>query len=473
MVRVRLSPTANLLRNSRLFALPQALTPPQEQPTSRTVTESDSATLPHPIRAAIVTPASSLLKGDWGLKRPLPAKTTSARSSRPVVRLNALDTFEHTTDFESAADHTVTLEKFQELHLPMSLPEKISYSSSQPPRHSSPFETRLDNTETSAGLDDPAAKKFRHSGPYLASQTEAEFQAYLKTVRRNKPKIMEKLREFFIAKRTTERRKQAQDSGNFEEIDTPFEFVEEEFQAYVKSLRTDPISLGAAIFQILDLPPPPAIPSDMISQMARQTYLHPPAPKLSSDEYVASGPPKTHPSAGLSYTRSHALLYNHPRFGPQTYQRPVEARVLRPKGRFKNKGGKAVGGVAGIVVEDINAMAFNEHEGPAGIDQFDAAIPGGAKYWVNPVRASVNSHGRIDLASYRATVNTRAPYGITEYQKPKPKHVSRVISQSGQRQVPRLDRARPLPGTFSASEDLGSPADNPESLARDLMKSLT
>ncbi|PYI22002.1 hypothetical protein BO99DRAFT_400361 [Aspergillus violaceofuscus CBS 115571] len=469
MVTARLSPTANLLRKSRVFALPQALAPPQERPTSRQVFESDSATLPHPIRAAIVTPSSSLLKGDWGLKRPLPAKTTSARSSRPVVRLNALDTFEHTTDFESAADHTVTLEKFQELHLPMSLPEKVSYSSNMAPRHSSPFEARLDNTEKSNGLRDPAAKKFRHSGPYLASQTEAEFQAYLDTVRRDKPKIMKKLRSYFLAKKKAERRKQAQDSGDFAGIDEPFVFDAEEFQAYVKSLRTDPFSLGPVIFQILDLPPPPMIPSDLIGK----TYYLPPAPQLSAPEYVASGPPKTHPSAGLSYTRSHALVYNHPRFGPQTYQRPVEARVLRPKGRFKNKGGNAVGGVAGIVVEDLNAMAFTEYDGPAGIDQFDVSIPGGAKYWVNPIRASINSHGRIDLASYRATVTSRAPYGITEYQKPRIMKAPRYVAHSGQRQVPRLDRARPQTGTFSASEDLGSPADNPEALARDLMKSFT
>src|SRR5947207_4919817 len=107
----RVSPAANLLRKSRLFALPPSLSPPVQPPTSSQVSESDTATLPYPIRAAIETPRSSLARGDWGLKRPLPSKSTTTSSSSPVVRVNYLDTFEHITDFESAADHTVTLEK--------------------------------------------------------------------------------------------------------------------------------------------------------------------------------------------------------------------------------------------------------------------------------------------------------------------------------------------------------------------------
>ncbi|PYH47572.1 mitochondrial 37S ribosomal protein bS1m [Aspergillus saccharolyticus JOP 1030-1] len=464
MVKARLSPAANLLRKSRLFALPQALTPPQGLPAARNVHESDSATLPHPIRAAIVTPGSSLLNGDWGLKRPLPPKTTSARSSRPVVRINALDTFEHTTDFESAADHTVTLEKFQELHLPISLPEKVSYSSGSLPRHSSPFESFLDNTNESLALKSPDAKKFRHSGPYLAGQTEAEFQEYLKSVRRSKPELMQKLRKYFIKKRTADRKKQAQDSGNFEGIDQPIKYTEAEFQTWIKSLRTDPFALGPVIFEILDLPPPPVVPSDMIGQK----YYQPATLKLSSEEYVKAGPPKTHPSAGLSYTRTHALLYNHPRFGPQTFQRPVEARILRPK-RFKGKAGRAVGGVAGIAVEDLNAMSFTDNGGLPGLTQYDASIPGGAKYWVNPIRASIDSGGRIELATFRATHKSRAPYGIEEYRPPQTLHVS-PNAQGSQRTVMRLDRPRLQIGARSTSQDMGPPEERPEALVQSLMK---
>ncbi|KAA8650545.1 hypothetical protein EYZ11_002106 [Aspergillus tanneri] len=463
MATTRLSPTANLLRRSRLFALPQALTPPQEPPTSRPTHESDTATLPHPIRASIVTPASSLARGDWGLKRPLPAKSTSNKSSRPVVRVNALDTFEHVTDFESAADHTVTLEKFQELHMPMSLPSKVNYATSIVPRHQSPFESHVDNTDTSKGLQEPGAKQFRHSGPWLAGQTEAQFDAYVKKVRNNKPELLQKLRQRFVEKRNAERKKQAQDNGEDLASLQPVQVSEEEFQEYLKSLRADPFSLGPVVFELLDLPSPPAVPSDRIGHK----YYQSPGTKLSSAEYAVSGPPKTHPSAGLSYTRSHALVYNHPIHGPQAYQRPVEARILRPKGKFKNRTAKAIAGVGGIAVEDLNAMTFVEQGSPPGLANFDASIPGGAKYWVTPIRASVDSEGRIGLASYRASATAKAPYRIEDYKKPGSTSISDV-ARGGQRAVPRLDRARPrAPRTRDSSHG------STEDIARNLMKTLS
>ncbi|KAH1866223.1 hypothetical protein KXX08_003257 [Aspergillus fumigatus] len=469
MATARLSPTANLLRKSRLFALPSALPLPQQDATSKTVFESNTATLPHPIRASIVTPASSLARGDWGLKRPLPAKSTSEKSSRPVIRLNVLDTFEHVTDFESAADHTVTLEKFQELHMPMSLPSKVNYATSMVPRHQSPFESVVDNTDTSKSLQEPGAKQFRHSGPWLAGQTEAEFNAYLNKVRARKPELLQKLREHFITKRTAERRKQAQDNGEDLEALGPLNVTEEEFQRYIKSLRADPFSLGPVVFELLDLPSPPAVPSDRIGHK----YYQSPGTKLSSAEYAVSGPPKTHPSAGLSYTRSHALIYNHPKFGPQAYQRPVQARILRPKGRFKGKTSKAIAGVGGIAVEDLNAMTFIEQGSPAGLGYFDASIPGGAKYWVTPIRASVDSDGRIALASYRASATAKAPYGIEEYQKPSSTSIS-PAARTDQRVVPRLDNLANLSyvrrGQDSAADQ---PEKDREDVARNLLRTLS
>ncbi|KAK1148667.1 hypothetical protein N8T08_008552 [Aspergillus melleus] len=460
MATTRLSPTANLLRKSRLFALPQALTPPQEHPSSKGHRDSDTATLPYPIRASIVTPASSLARGDWGLKRPLPQKSTSQKSSRPVVRVNELDTFEHVTDFESAADHTVTLEKFQELHMPISLPSKVNYATSIVPRHQSPFETQVDNTNTSKNLDEPGAKQFRHSGPWLAGQSQAQFDAYLKKVRGNRPELLQKLRERFTEKRTAERRKQAQDNGEDLEKLAPVQVSEEEFQAYLKSLRGDPFALGPVVFELLDLPSPPAVPSDRIGHR----YYQSPGTKLSSGEYAVSGPPKTHPSAGLSYSRSHALVYNHPSYGAQVFQRPVQARILRPKGKFKNKTAKAIAGVGGIAVEDLNAMTFMEQGSPPGLSHYDSTIPGGAKYWVTPIRASVDSDGRIGLASYRASATAKAPYRIEDYKKP---GAVSEFARGYQRFVPRLDPNRP-----KTARPRESATGSTEDIARNLMKTL-
>lgn len=469
MASARLSPTANLLRKSRLFALPQALKPPQDPPSSRIVKESDTATLPYPIRASIVTPQKSLARGDWGLKRPLPSKSTSEKSSRPVVRLQALDTYEHVTDFESAADHTVTLEKFQELHMPMSLPSKLNYAANVVQRHQSPFETHLDNTETSQTLGEPGARQFRHSGPWLAGQTEAEFEEYLAQVRRQKPELLQKLRERLVAKQSAEHRKQAQDNGEDLENLQPPTVTDAEFQTYIKTLRADPMAFGPAIFELLDLSSPPAVPSERIGRK----YYQSPGTKLSAAEYAVSGPPKTHPSAGLSYTRSHALTYNHPEHGPQAYQRPVEARILRPKGKFRGRSSKAIAGIGGIAVEDLNAITFSDQGLPPGLTHFDASIPGGAKYWVSPVRAAVNSDGRIGISSYRASASAKAPYGIQDYKKPDSTSISDAARRDA-KMMPRLDRRQLNQARYRSSpEDAPRrPTRGTEEVARDLMKNL-
>ena len=87
--RQSLSPTANLLRNSRLFSLPNPLPRPVVGETvgAGITKASDSATLPYPTHQAIVTTRSSLARGDWGLKRNLPARARVLQSSDPVLRI--------------------------------------------------------------------------------------------------------------------------------------------------------------------------------------------------------------------------------------------------------------------------------------------------------------------------------------------------------------------------------------------------
>lgn len=400
------------------------------------------------------------------MKRPLPAKSTSDKSSRPVVRLNALDTFEHVTDFESAADHTMTLEKFQEFHMPMSLPSKVNYSSNFLPNHESPFESTVDNTDTSAGVNEVGTRRFRHAGPWLAGQTEAEFQSYLGKVRRDKPELVQSLREMIAERRTVEQKKLAQDKGEDMKALEPVQLSEEEFQHSLKALRASPSALGPVLFDLLDLPSPPAVPSQRIGGR----YFQSPGTKLSSPEYAVSGPPKTHPSAGLAYTRSHASIYNHPHYGPQAYQRPVQARILRPRGRFKGRPSKAIAGIGGVAVEDLNSMTFIDQGTSPGVAYFDASIPGGAKYWVTPIRASVDSDGRIGLSSFKASATARAPYGIEEPKPPVPRRVT-GYNRDLQREVPRLDHKAPRYREVDDS-DTSLPAQSTEDVAKNLMQTI-
>ncbi|PGH21405.1 hypothetical protein AJ80_03322 [Polytolypa hystricis UAMH7299] len=419
MTAARLSPTANLLRQSRLFALPPTLSPPAKAATSSRVFESDTATLPYPIRASIATPDSSLARGDWGLKRPLPAKSTTQSSSNPVVRINQLDTFEHITDFESASDHVVTLKKWQELSIPISRPRTTGISiRAGGGRHESVFESTTDNTDGSLGQEE--VQRYRFRGPWLAGQTDVEFDTYLKTARRQKSEFLSNLRELVAARRLADSRRKAMDSGkDLSGLRNAAPLTDEQFETALRQLRANPAALGPAIYQFLDLAPPPRVPSDRVHV---KRWGHP-ASNVATTEYAQAGPPVTHPSAGLSYLRTGALVDNHASFGPQIHSKPAIARILKPKRRQNGSTFKAVAGVAGVVTEDINAHAFREINGPSGISDLDPYAPGGAKYWVRPVLATINPAGKVKLYIDRATDTAKAIHGVLPPKEPLPDFV--------------------------------------------------
>lgn len=185
--RQSLSPTATLLRTSRLFSLPKPLpTPPVgEHFGSGTTRASDSATLPFPTHQAIATTKSSLARGDWGLKRPLPRRSRLLQVSDPVLRVTQLDTIEHVTDFDSAADHVRTRQKFEEMAVPMMKGMALMRTmdgSRVPPTGA--FERRDDTTsyDCDLGLDESglflkALKQNVHLGGYRALDDQTRSQA--------------------------------------------------------------------------------------------------------------------------------------------------------------------------------------------------------------------------------------------------------------------------------------------------------
>ena len=177
-----LSPTANLLRHSRLFSLPPPLPRPSHEPySSSTVFDSDTSTLPYPTHAAIETTQSSLSRGDWGLKRPLPQKSTAATTT-PTIRVAAIDSIDHITDYSSASDHALTLRKWQEMHIPISMPSvtsRQSQSRSFAGPAKSVFEDELNSTEASGENLVSDKKRWKYKGPWLAGKTEGDFQDYV------------------------------------------------------------------------------------------------------------------------------------------------------------------------------------------------------------------------------------------------------------------------------------------------------
>ncbi|KAI1908385.1 hypothetical protein LOZ12_006359 [Ophidiomyces ophidiicola] len=402
----RLSPAANLLRNSRLFALPPPLSAPAPRISPSSVAESDTATLPHPVRPSIISPPSSLARGDWGLKRSLPKKSTSDSALFPVVRINQLDTYEHITDFDSANDHTISLKKWQELSLPLStvLDTGISASTGGG-RHSSVFESTADNTYETKLSDDAHSKRFRFKGPWLAGQTEIEFNAFLKTVRRQKPEFLRQLRQILTERKALEMRKASLDRGEpIEDNKLPHELNDEEFELALRLLRSKPEVLGPEIYKFLDLATPPSIPNRYL----KEHYWAAGPSNISSVEYATSGPPMTHPSAGLSYLRTKAHMDNHPVVGPLQDPKPVQARVLSVKRTFKLR---TFVGVGGFVTEDSKSQGLRQGKG---LMAFDPDAIGGMKYWVKAERACIRPDGRLELRLVRATETSKALFGANE-----------------------------------------------------------
>lgn len=401
MAGARLSPTAHLLRTSRLFSLPSPLPQPVENFNVTTKYGSDTATLPYPRRAAIETTQSSLPKGDWGLKRALPLKSTT-KTTTPLIRIGDVDSIYHITDFDSAADHTQTLRKWQEIGMPISMPSNLPRRATKPGYRGdfqSVFESNIDNTNEAAGELD--AQRWKFKGPWLAGQTEGDFQKYvLKTVKKRKLDFREFLRECLSEKTAARQRRDSIEQGqdiNHDQIVVS----DKSLKVYIQHLRQDPKTLHRLIENFLDLP---RILNSAIQDPYESAYQQRTSYRNVSDAHklYEDGPPSTHPSAGLSYLRTNPHIQNHPVIGPQQYQQPVQARVLVPQTitSQRRKQAHAVLGVGGVAAIDDPRAFFKSGISP-GVPTFDPDVPGGAKVWVNIDRAVIDRRGRIRTQTSR------------------------------------------------------------------------
>ncbi|EEP76759.1 predicted protein [Uncinocarpus reesii 1704] len=325
----------------------------------------------------------------------------------------------------------MTLRKFQELSLPISTVIETGVSSDAGGgRHASVFEENADNTHESKMPDTPDTKRFRFKGPWLAGQSPAEFNIYLKTIRKQRPQFLEKLRHILAERKVLEARKELLDRGEpLQEQQVPQELGDEEFEAALRSLRANPESLGPEVHKFLDLATPPTCPNQYLK---RRRWVAGPS-NISSTEYANHGPPMTHPSAGLSYLRTKAYMDNHPVAGPQQQHKPVQARVL---GARKSHKLQTVVGVAGIVLEDAKSQGWRQNNirVTAGIDP---DVPGGSKYWVKAERAAVRSDGKLGLQVGRPSEASKSLLGIYERKREGSISLPNSILKQG---VPRLDR---------------------------------
>lgn len=295
---------------------------------------------------------------------------------------------EQVTDFESASGHTLTLEKMQEMNIAISLPHATSgmNESTQDTRLQSVFEDDFDFTALDAQrIALVGQKRWKYKGPWLASLTHGEFQNFLKKqVQGRREEFRQIIREHLAQKQTLEATRQKIAAGTTEDVQEPAvrpeEVTEEQITKFLRVARKHHDELYALISKFLDLAPIDLKGMDYLGSMAPEQ-----SKKLDPlDPYARYGPPITHPSAGLSYLRTTAFLENHPIYGPQRLQAPVQARVLGISDRSQPKA--AVGGFVSHTSINLGKLVGVEY-----------LSPGGTKMWANVASAQVDSTGRAIL----------------------------------------------------------------------------
>lgn len=458
--RQSLSPASNLLRNSRLFSLPNPLPRPNvSEPVGAGILKaSDTATLPYPTHQAITTTKSSLARGDWGLKRPLPSRSHLVQVSDPVLRVKQLDTIEHVTDFDSAADHVRTREKWEEMGVPMmrGLAQMREYDlSSTPPKGA--FEARDDTTsyDTRLGLDEaglflealkenskkngPKSKQFhpfspppvdtavhnsrrwKHEGPWLPGMNADDFTKYLsKQIGKRRTEFNNYLQEFVKNEIYTTRQLAASKSGETPPMDVAeaekwheekakewAQISEEDIQTGIRALRretaNDPLNSKLVNKLILPFLRLPAIKYKYTAFSDNATRGE------SSESYrfdTDTMPLSTHPSAGLGYLRTKSYIANHPILGPQANPKPITARVVQPRATSNSKEAYARLGVGGFVANDqfrsTDTSSATRNTNARDVETIDIDTPGGKKVHVQPLFGTVTTDGRIQIKLKRS-----------------------------------------------------------------------
>ena len=399
------SPGGALLRSSRLFAMPKPL--PDIMSVNSNQHGSDTSTRPFPQHQSITSPLGSREKGDWGLKRSLPLRQTMATTT-PLVRIKELDSVEKITDYASAADHSLSLEKFSEMRIAMSIPQEVrkplrqSYygdneSSAANPK--SVFEEDMDFTAARGNSADDKRWKFR--GPWLARMSEGDFMKYLdKHVRPKRAEFRALLRKNLAEHMTNRQNSKAREAG--EPLPPQVEVKDitaEEFTQHLRLLRDDRVSLYALISKFLDLAP---LGKPIGFNANSGIFWHDDdSSQIGQSPYGTSGPPPSHPSAGISYLRTNAVMDNHAVYGPQAHRAPVLARIISPRfGALPAKLG--VGGFVASVPVGNNEFNIRHVRGRGadkkplnGISHLDINTFGGAKAYVDPYTASVDPEGKV------------------------------------------------------------------------------
>jgi hypothetical protein len=361
-------------------------------------------------------------------------------TSTPLIRVKQVDTIENVTDFASASDLSLTLEKFQEMRVAPLLPKGIDRSGNTIPPRRGVFEEDMDVTHLKPG--EGTESKWKFQGPWLARMDEGSFEAYLKRkVRPRRAEFRELLKQRMAEDRTRSLKTRALEEGlPAREPIRAEDIKDEEFIDYLRLLRHDRPTLYAIVADFLDLAP-------LTKPVGAVQTLLQDFPAKNSP-YGLAGAPQTHPSAGIGYLRTNSFLENHPVFGPQGHRTPVQSRIVSPREGMEPAKLGVGGMIADVPYGNNQFNGRNAQRGGSrvlnGITHLDHTTYGGAKAWVEPQGAVVDPSGSVVLqvrdanpeAQFVAEENTKP--GIVYYdqkgrgsgsQSHEPQRMGRVVDE--------------------------------------------
>jgi hypothetical protein len=392
------------------------------------------------------------------------------------VRIKQLDTIEHVTDYDSAADHVRTRQKFEELGIPMMKGMAAMRETVNSIDPEGAFEYRSDITsyEGDEGLDeagliletvkrsvkanarererawkakqanpdatnasfvpyslpqpDPVRhniRRWKHEGPWLPGMGADEFVNYItQEVSTHRKEFSKYLVQYVKNEIYTKRQNE---SRNAEAL--PLDAAEAEELLAEQEKQWSNISHSDVLDGIKELRREAAV-DPLTSKLVQRLivpFLRLPTIKLknaiyrqdsTSTDYQqyrfddSTAPITTHPSAGLGYLRTNAILSNHPILGPQSERAPVKARVIQPRVTANFTETHARLGVAGFVTNDserntgasTNSWQYFQgiQRGSQNVEVIDVDTVGGAKLDILPRFASVSTDGRVHIKVARS-----------------------------------------------------------------------
>ena len=296
----------------------------------------------------------------------------------------------------------------------------------------SAFESNEDYT---CKVQSPSSqRRWRFEGPWLANLTEEEYLSYLHhRVKHRRAEFRSFLQDAIPKERHSRLKRSLRDRGESEAAVTEFGdqhgmLDDTELDMAIRELRKDPENLDQYIAAFLDLP--------------------------RNNDTLKDGPPSTHPSAGLSYQRSHAHTANHPLYGPQEFRVPIEARVLLPQrdARGYNRP-TAVLGIVGIAHADI-VKAFDSKGNESAVGNFSTDDEGGPRVWVQLDEAAITPEGRIQLRTTRAESPALDAKGVTDASLRTQRQPSQSPNLAPLSKMPSLTGGRPQRGRAASGYGL-------------------